>query len=95
MDAYSSLKKDGQLILFVNSKEPPHEEIPLNHYYYKQDGDKTHFCRLYRIVYRQDKDGFSVDHSLYDWQSIQVKSHCVAAMKQFIDSLKSAEEFLK
>ena len=88
---YVTLKTDGKLALFVNSEEPPYEESPLNQYYYRLDGKDYRFYRLHRVGWLRED---AVKYSLLDWREVKVKDHCVAAMKQFIDSLASAKEFL-
>ena len=94
---FSELKTDGKFTLFVNSEEPPFAENPLNVYSYQENYSSIGiaFFRLYRISYEQEKDGVSVIHSLYDWKQIKVKKHCVNGMKQLIDSMMSAIEFLE
>lgn len=95
-DPYESLITKDKYVLFVNSFRPPDEEVPMNHYYYSRNFDGgMNFFRLHRVYYlHTDEEGCGVRHSLYWWKKIEVKSHCVAAMKQFIDSLASAEEFI-
>jgi hypothetical protein len=91
-DLFSKLETDGKLVLFVNSELPPDNEIPLDYYRYCQDGQDISFQRLYRLEYVQDGQ---ITHSLLNWRPVEVKSHCQQALKQLVDSMKGAKEFLE
>ena len=93
IESYKTLTdKNGDITLFVNSWEKPHRETPLDHYHYYKTGNEYDFFRLYRVTWL--KDGL-VEYSIYDWRPVEIKNHCVAAMKQLIDSMRAAEEFVK
>lgn len=94
---YTSLASNSKYVLFVNSLEPPHKEIPLDHYYYKTgfSGNNTYFYRLHRIIYVQKIEGVDITHELLDWRAIDVQPNCIEAFKQLCDSMKSIKNFLR
>lgn len=89
---FTLVKTEKMTTLFVNSEVPPYKETPLNHYEYSTDIDgKLRFFRLYSVEYLQEE---SIRHSVMVWYPIMVKSHCVATMKQLIDSMKGASALI-
>jgi len=94
--AFEFVEEKDKSALFVNSEKPPEKSIPLNSYKYQEaNRDDICFFRLHRDYYPFEIDGAGVNYSLLTWYEIKVKSHCVPAMKQMIDSMKGMEEFIQ
>jgi hypothetical protein len=92
MESYREIKTDNTYALFVNSEEPPHREIPLDFYKYINNSEEPRFFRLYEIFYLRDE---AIEYRLLDWKEIYVKSYCVDAAKQLIDSMKGIQAFIE
>lgn len=80
--------------LFVNTKTPPVNMVPLDHYDYIEAPDGIEFSRLFRVTYQYTKEGGSMRYHVLEWHQIQVKNHCKQSMKNQIDGISALREFL-
>jgi hypothetical protein len=93
----SEIRTEKLTALFVNTKDPPDESKPLHSYQYSTVGGELTFFRLHLQTYyvKSECGEYSMSYNLLEWMVVEVKPHCQTALKQLVDSMKGAGEFLE